>query len=159
MGFNNGTQDRRREVMRVLRKGNAAQEIQREIGRPVDIPCAAFLLAELCEHANRLDEARIFMACAKALKEEVRGVRLCDGTTGAPYQPKQGQQRAGKHTDIMQALSRLLAHHGKTAWQEGSWEDAVPRVATRVAARVDKLKAIGNGQVPLCAATAWKILT
>ena len=28
-----------------------------------------------------------------------------------------------------------------------------------VAARVDRLKAIGNGQVPLCAATAWKILS
>ena len=28
-----------------------------------------------------------------------------------------------------------------------------------VAARVDRLKAIGNGQVPLCAATAWKLLT
>ncbi len=28
-----------------------------------------------------------------------------------------------------------------------------------VAARVDRLKAIGNGQVPLCAATAWRFLT
>ena len=28
-----------------------------------------------------------------------------------------------------------------------------------VAARVDRLKAIGNGQVPLCAATAWRILS
>ena len=27
-----------------------------------------------------------------------------------------------------------------------------------VAARVDRLKAIGNGQVPLCAATAWNLL-
>jgi hypothetical protein len=27
-----------------------------------------------------------------------------------------------------------------------------------VAARMDRLKAIGNGQVPLCAATAWSIL-
>jgi hypothetical protein len=27
-----------------------------------------------------------------------------------------------------------------------------------VAARVDRLKAIGNGQVPLCAASAWRIL-
>jgi len=27
-----------------------------------------------------------------------------------------------------------------------------------VAFRVDRLKAIGNGQVPLCAATAWRIL-
>jgi hypothetical protein len=28
-----------------------------------------------------------------------------------------------------------------------------------VANRVDRLKAIGNGQVPLCAAIAWKILS
>jgi hypothetical protein len=28
-----------------------------------------------------------------------------------------------------------------------------------VAARVDRLKAIGNGQVPQCAAEAWRILT
>jgi hypothetical protein len=27
-----------------------------------------------------------------------------------------------------------------------------------VVARLDRLKAIGNGQVPLCAATAWKLL-
>jgi hypothetical protein len=24
---------------------------------------------------------------------------------------------------------------------------------------VDRLKSIGNGQVPLCAATAWRVLT
>jgi DNA (cytosine-5)-methyltransferase 1 len=32
------------------------------------------------------------------------------------------------------------------------------RIHDGVAARVDRLKAIGNGQVPLCAATAWNIL-
>jgi len=32
------------------------------------------------------------------------------------------------------------------------------RMVDGVAARVDRLKAIGNGQVPLCAATAWRIL-
>jgi len=37
-------------------------------------------------------------------------------------------------------------------------EPNVDRVANGVAARVDRLKAIGNGQVPLCAATAWNIL-
>jgi hypothetical protein len=35
----------------------------------------------------------------------------------------------------------------------------VPRVSKSVAARMDRLKAIGNGQVPLCAATAWRILS
>ena len=37
-------------------------------------------------------------------------------------------------------------------------EPDVGRVADGVAARVDRLKAIGNGQVPRCAATAWRML-
>ena len=40
-----------------------------------------------------------------------------------------------------------------------STEPNVGRVADGVAARVDRLKSIGNGQVPLCAATAWKLLS
>lgn len=42
----------------------------------------------------------------------------------------------------------------------GSWaiEPRMGRVAHGVAARVDRLKAIGNGQVPECAAEAWRIL-
>jgi DNA (cytosine-5)-methyltransferase 1 len=39
-----------------------------------------------------------------------------------------------------------------------SVEPNVGRVAHGVAHRVDRLKAIGNGQVPLCAATAWRVL-
>jgi DNA (cytosine-5)-methyltransferase 1 len=37
-------------------------------------------------------------------------------------------------------------------------EPPLDRVADGMADRVDRLKAIGNGQVPLCAATAWNIL-
>jgi len=39
-----------------------------------------------------------------------------------------------------------------------SVEPNVGRVVNGVADRVDRLKAIGNGQVPLCAATAWRLL-
>jgi hypothetical protein len=46
---------------------------------------------------------------------------------------------------------------GDSSWW--SSEPAMGRVADGVAARVDRLKALGNGQVPLCAATAWRILT
>jgi DNA (cytosine-5)-methyltransferase 1 len=47
------------------------------------------------------------------------------------------------------------------SWRRNWWnfEPNVGRVANGVASRVDRLKAIGNGQVPLCAATAWKLLT
>ncbi len=37
-------------------------------------------------------------------------------------------------------------------------EPNVGRVAYGLAARMERLKAIGNGQVPLCAATAWRVL-
>ena len=46
---------------------------------------------------------------------------------------------------------------------EHSWDDGerpdVPRVSKGVAHRVDRLKAIGNGQVPAAAALAWRTLT
>ena len=45
---------------------------------------------------------------------------------------------------------------GNSQWWE--IEPPVDRVADGMVDRVDRLKAIGNGQVPLCAATAWRIL-
>ena len=44
---------------------------------------------------------------------------------------------------------------------QGWWptEPNVGRVAHGVASRVDRLKAIGNGQVPAVAATAWRVLS
>ena len=52
-------------------------------------------------------------------------------------------------------------HRGSQSNGRREWwkvEPDVGRVADGVAYRVDRLKAIGNGQVPLCAATAWRIL-
>lgn len=37
--------------------------------------------------------------------------------------------------------------------------DGIPRVAKQIPARVHRVKALGNGQVPQCAAMAWRILT
>ena len=55
-------------------------------------------------------------------------------------------------------------HHSGGSQTDGSrqwWsvEPPVGRVAHGVAHRVDRLKAIGNGQVPACAAAAWRLLT
>jgi len=55
-----------------------------------------------------------------------------------------------------------IAECNSTYGTEADWwhiEPNVGRVADGVAARVDRLKAIGNGQVPLCAAEAWRILS
>ena len=61
-------------------------------------------------------------------------------------------QRQGQRGDARQELQTIE----RADWWQS--EPNVGRVAHGVAARVDRLKAIGNGQVPLCAATAWRLL-
>ena len=57
-----------------------------------------------------------------------------------------------------QRLAREIAKDGDAARAQWSAEPDVGRVADGVAARVDRLKALGNGQVPQCAAEAWRLL-
>ncbi|KKN31167.1 hypothetical protein LCGC14_0826760 [marine sediment metagenome] len=68
-----------------------------------------------------------------------------------------------KHDDRCgHGASEICGQRQKTPelQRSGNWlvEPALGRVAHGVANRVDRLKAIGNGQVPQVAATAWEIL-
>lgn len=102
---------------------------------------------------------------------------LCNGLQGIrPNGTVKGQAGLRCRTGSNQIKQlRHTASEGLSFWVNGSvgqpksiteskrpnwWatEPNVGRVAHGVAARVDRLKAIGNGQVPLCAATAWRIL-
>lgn len=158
LGFSNEKKKRENEILRVLQKGYVEKEIWQEIGRHVSVYEATVLLIKLCKYAQRADEARVFMESKKAFKRKMRSVQSCKETSSSPRGSGYKKQRTRKYSDTMQKLSRLLAHHGKTYWENNSWEDAVPSVAHGVASRVDRLKAIGNGQVPIVAATAFKIL-
>ena len=62
----------------------------------------------------------------------------------------------GKLPCEVNAETRWMPNMDNSIWKD--YPESL-RVADGVAARVDRLKAIGNGQVPLCAATAWKILS
>jgi DNA (cytosine-5)-methyltransferase 1 len=74
-----------------------------------------------------------------------------------------GQSRQGKYEQSISSKegSDWQANIVKSIGTSNFWEvePNVGRVADGVAARMDRLKAIGNGQVPLCAAIAWKILS
>ena len=62
----------------------------------------------------------------------------------------------------MGAIESQHNDRGSQSNGRGEWWETEPnvgRVVDGVAARVDRLKAIGNEQVPLCAATAWRILS
>ena len=58
---------------------------------------------------------------------------------------------------IAERVQQEYANISNPCWWET--EPDVGRMADGVAAGLDRLKAIGNGQVPLCAATAWRILS
>jgi site-specific DNA-cytosine methylase len=74
-----------------------------------------------------------------------------------------GLSGQGQHEQSINSAESRERQAAKLVYGRSSdfWavEPNVGRVADGVAARVDRLKAIGNGQVPLCAATAWRLLT
>ena len=67
--------------------------------------------------------------------------------------PNGSQRKRNKFTE--RSITKRT-DFGKPSWWQ--IEPDVGRVANGLAFSVDRLKAIGNGQVPLCAATAWRIL-
>ena len=74
-----------------------------------------------------------------------------------------GSSGALGDTNSLRELQPQRTQQDQWRWiSDTSWWQAEPNVGRLVdglASRVDELKAIGNGQVPLCAATAWRILS
>ncbi|MDD3884540.1 MAG: DNA cytosine methyltransferase [Gallionella sp.] len=88
----------------------------------------------------------------------IHGCPNCEGEgLSAPYSERQQELHAATVADQARQHSRCAAAgRGSAGWPT---EPDVGRVANGVAARVDRLKAIGNGQVPRVAATAFRMLT
>jgi DNA (cytosine-5)-methyltransferase 1 len=72
------------------------------------------------------------------------------------------QQGQRKHEQPINSKKNSYGqtNYAKSIGRPEFWsiEPSLGRVANGVAYRLDRLKAIGNGQVPLCAATAWRLL-
>ena len=106
------------------------------------------------------------MAYASSLRQQAQR-DICkykkkDGKGQANQLGSQGEMdnTNGTYGERNKCLKRTFTQY--TNIDSPSWwqsEPNVGRVAHGVAARVDRLKAIGNGQVPAVAATAWSILT
>ena len=116
-----------------------------EDGRPTEFTESSSSSASLA----RSNSARELQA--QGIKCEF-GRRISDGSKDVGY--ANSTQRKGN-----QCADRVGTKHADidgTSW----WiaEPELGRVANGVACRVDRLKAIGNGQVSAVAATAWRLL-
>jgi DNA (cytosine-5)-methyltransferase 1 len=86
-------------------------------------------------------------------------------STRAIHNQSSGERQNVSHTNLSQRKEGSLpigVQQKNTEFGDSRWWETEPdvgRMAHGVVAGVDRLKAIGNGQVPLCAATAWQILS
>jgi DNA (cytosine-5)-methyltransferase 1 len=96
------------------------------------------------------------VGCGKQniLSEQPKGAKVISAGKDIPNTSSAGLEI---QRTFASRIGEELNNSCNISWWES--EPNVGRVANGVAARVDRLKAIGNGQVPLCAATAWKLLS
>ena len=113
-------------------------------------------------------EGNISEALLDSNEERLQGARDKFKATGITRDCEESLSNA--HLSRYKSKTMLTPESPKWAWRSCTWWDADPadqdgafesqlgRVADGVANRVDRLKAIGNGQVPLVAATAFRLL-
>jgi len=85
-------------------------------------------------------------------QSERRGGKVAD-----PNSQRLEKQHTAAEPDQARQHPWGLAALGRAGWW--TTEPPVGRVVDGLARRVDRLKCLGNGQVPLCAAGAWRRLT
>lgn len=118
-------------------------------------------------HTNELHEQGNVHEITNETKWEKQGQRqarpCCPSYHGVSYAPSKRSQKQGtpwfasdpaeiENWETDQSVRKRITE---------TWgiESRLDRVAHGVAHRVDRLKAIGNGQIPIVAATIWKILS
>jgi len=107
-----------------------------------------------CGIDGKEDPSSVSSECSSTTGEGEVSDTLLNGLQGC---------RSDRPTEGQTGLrSRKRSHEEQNIYgSDSTWWSVEPdlgRVAHGVDARVDRLKAIGNGQVPLCAATAWGLL-
>ena len=154
------TNHRTAEEMRAMRSpDDSSPDAEWASGGHGDLPQEEVLFSLLCELKTALDEeADLSLACEEVDRDGMRSLRERDESSGTPHRWGPVPQPAGEHPDLVHHLSPLSPRYGAEAWKDGSWEAGIPRVATGVAHRVDRLRALGNGQVPQTMAAAWTVL-
>jgi DNA (cytosine-5)-methyltransferase 1 len=85
---------------------------------------------------------------------ELGGQKMCN-TNGPRLEIDQPRQ----DSDQQPTVERTGWWDIDPADEPGAVESGMGRVAHGISARLDKLKALGNAQVPIVAATAWRTLT
>ena len=157
-GFNYEKEENGTQEMSVLRQGDEQKEIWQAIRGLHNMEKAEVLQPVVREPSKILNEKRLQLEGEEIPKRELRGMP----EKGAPSCSSSGrgynEQQTREHSNSLHSLSQVSPRYGREAWINGSWESGIARVAIGIAHRVDRIKALGNGQVPIVDAAAWNLL-
>jgi len=142
-----------------VRKLDGSEEIREETGGFQCISTEEILLSFVCEYEAGTDQVGMALQGKEISEEGMRVLWNWGKASGSSYR-RELQKRCGEELpDFVHLVSQVYPSYGQKAWEDGTWEFATTRVAHGVKDRVNRLKAIGNGQVPQCAAVAFNILS
>jgi hypothetical protein len=158
-GFSNEKDKKWSQKVQALRKDNGEETVCKwKIRGLQDLAEKKILQSFMCEPSPEVDETRIQLEGSEISKRKMRILHDGSKTPCTSHRRGHNQQCDGEHTDTLYLLSQISTRYGREAWVDGSWEDGTGRVSGKLKNRVDQIRCLGNAQVPLVAATAWRML-
>jgi hypothetical protein len=147
------------EAMRILRENDEQESTsERETGRQKAIRAAEILQSFVRQQQKRCHEVGVALAGQEVSEDELRSMWNQHKASSSPHRWELHKPKPGEPTNAMCLVSQIYPSYGSSAWMDGTWESTVGRTTKRIDNRVDRLKTIGNGQVPQTVALAWEIL-
>jgi DNA (cytosine-5)-methyltransferase 1 len=156
--LSNEAKEHGKKILRNLWKGTFPQEIREAFRGFPSISEEEILLALLCQYNEESNSIRIQVESGTAPQTELRNLWRVIEAARTSHKWEHSGQFTREYSDALRIVSHQAPSLYTEAWLNGSWESGISRIAHGVASRVDRLKALGNGQVPLVAATAFQIL-
>ena len=148
------------EVMPDVRKADGEEEVCLwEAGGRDGVPEAETLQPFLREYKDGDHQVGMALEGEEVPESQLRVLWDFDSPTSPPHGRELEERPPRQLADSMRLVPSFPASYGPEAWQNGTWEIATDRVVKSCPHRVDRLRALGNGQVPAVVALAWEILT
>jgi hypothetical protein len=146
------------EILRSLWCSVRTEENRNSTRRSKCISSEEVLFAYVCKLKERAtDKAWVQLQGKTTSQEKVSSMRPHEKSSCSSYRSEYKKQQEKQHTDTLQTLSQLLAHHAEKAWIAYrrknansllTWECGISRVAHGIPNRVDRLRSLGNAIVP-----------